>query len=229
MRSSINQAIRKQFKKHIVQPIHNVEKITKSLIYGRDGYSPKVKSFLQTYGDEIITHLVINRDPIPKAIQSTLNWLSMGKVAHDKLFHLRLNVTTQSGTQFIMEKNEVINIQLGIPKPQQGGEHISIAESPQISVNQWLDNTQNFMGDKYFRYSGSSNNCQDFILANLHSNSIRNSTYDDFIKQDTTQIFKNNPTLRKFSNTITDIAGRADVLVQGGGITKILHKCQCKK
>ena len=42
----------------------------------------------------------------------------------------------------------------------------------------------------------------------------------DFIKQNTEGIFQNNDSLRKFANTITDIAGRADVVIQGGDIER---------
>ena len=33
-------------------------------------------------------------------------------------------------------------------------------------------------------------------------------------------IFSNNDSLRKIANTITDVAGRADVIIQGGNIEK---------
>ena len=40
----------------------------------------------------------------------------------------------------------------------------------------------------------------------------------DFVKQDTEDIFREHPNLRKFADTVTDIAGRANVVLQGGEI-----------
>ena len=42
-----------------------------------------------------------------------------------------------------------------------------------------------------------------------------------FVKQDTTDIFKS-PWFRKLANTVTDIAGRANVIMQGGGTELIV-------
>ena len=48
----------------------------------------------------------------------------------------------------------------------------------------------------------------------LQANGI--NEWKNFIKQNTEGIFENNESLCKFANTITDIAGRADVVTQGG-------------
>jgi len=43
---------------------------------------------------------------------------------------------------------------------------------------------------------------------------LNNSDLTSFVKQDTKSIFKNNPVLRKFANTLTDIGGYANALIQ---------------
>ena len=75
------------------------------------------------------------------------------------------------------------------------------------------------MGGKYFTYSASSNNCQDFIKSIFESNNISQGL--DFIKQDTETIFADHHNLRKFTNTITDIGSKIDVIQQGGQIYKL--------
>ena len=43
-----------------------------------------------------------------------------------------------------------------------------------------------------------------------------NSKFIEFVKQDTRSIFKDKPILRKFVNTLTDVAGRSEILFNGG-------------
>jgi hypothetical protein len=48
----------------------------------------------------------------------------------------------------------------------------------------------------------------------LDGNGLNNSDLTSFVKQDTKAIFKNNPVLRKFANTLTDIGGYANAIIQ---------------
>jgi hypothetical protein len=81
------------------------------------------------------------------------------------------------------------------------------------------------MGAKYFNYAVSNNNCQDFCVGLLRANDINADSVISFIKQDTENIFKNHVGLRKFVNTVTDLAGKViDPIVQGGGFDKLTRK-----
>ena len=75
------------------------------------------------------------------------------------------------------------------------------------------------MGDKFIPYHPSTNNCQDFILSVLMANGI--SEGHDFVKQDTTMIFKNKDWLANFARGVTDLGGYADVILQGGLIKQM--------
>ena len=70
----------------------------------------------------------------------------------------------------------------------------------------------------FFSYLAYDNNCKHFILNGLQSNGINEGA--GFIKQNTKGIFQNNDSLRKIANMITDVAGRADVVIKGGDIEK---------
>jgi hypothetical protein len=72
------------------------------------------------------------------------------------------------------------------------------------------------MGAKFLTYSASSNNCQYFIRAVFSATGMLRPQYEQFIKQDTESIFRGNPALRKFANTVTDIAGEVNGIVSGG-------------
>jgi hypothetical protein len=77
------------------------------------------------------------------------------------------------------------------------------------------------MGGKFLPYS-VSNNCQDFILSLLLSNNIATPANTTFVKQATQSLIPSN--IRKVSNTITDLAGKADIILQGGDIGKPVKK-----
>jgi len=74
------------------------------------------------------------------------------------------------------------------------------------------------MGPKFFPYHPSTNNCQDFIKGVLESNGINDVNAINFVKQDTTMIFKNKGWLSKMAKGVTDLGGYADVVMQGGKI-----------
>lgn len=215
------------FNNYLVKPINKasdrIENTIQTLQTGRGyNYSPSVESFINKYKNEIIVRFEINRDPVPKAIQSFVNLLSGFKVPYDVLFHLRLNCYCKSGFSFIIEKNEVINLSAGVPRSLDNGDLVKIDRGTDISLGQLLDNTIKIMGHKkYYQYSASSNNCQDFILNVLISNKITDRLYLEFVKQNTDVIFKNNPLLRKLANSITDMAGKVgNVLWEGGALNK---------
>ena len=132
----------------------------------------------------------------------------------------------------ILEKNERINLN-NFLTPLKGSEQLNIIEKPNITLQQFFDNTKLYMGNKFLTYS-VVNNCQEFVLGCLIGNHINNPIYNNFIKQDASSVFKNNPNLRKFSNTLTDIAGKANMILQGGNIPinnkfKIFNKMKVKE
>ena len=69
------------------------------------------------------------------------------------------------------------------------------------------------MGDRFLPYQSASNNCQVFIMGVLDGNGLNNSERTSFVKQDTKAIFENNPALRKFANTLTDIGGYGNAII----------------
>jgi len=203
---------------HVVEKaIGKIDNSAHTVIFGRDGLSPHVQAILKNRGDMPFHIDEIRRAPVPSAIQKTINFLSGGKVPYDTLFHLSIVGHFPDGQRLIVEKNEVINMSMKIYKTD-GTEKMSVDEPNDKTLNEIMENTKNAMGDKFIRYSAHDNNCQDFIIALLHSNGIHNPKYDEFVKQDTKAIFQGNPALRKFANTLTDLGNRVDVVRQGGVI-----------
>lgn len=194
-----------------------IKNTTNALVNGRKGYPPKVQAFINKNKNEIVRHIRVVRTPIQSAIQSILNRFG-GKAPYDKLFHLRLQVTCRSGFKFTIEKNEVIVVNLGF-RSDKDDEAINIPHSFAVTIDNFLLNAEDAMGKRFFIYNAASSNCQDFCLGLVQSNGVNNDNVNKFIKQETTAIFANHPNLRKFANSLTDLAGKIiDPIVQGGTI-----------
>lgn len=189
----------------------------KKVIYGRQGLSPKVNKILQEMGDAVIQSATVGRSPVQSFITNIIKVVST--TPYEKLFHLFIILHTTKG-DVLLEKNEVINMDKGgAPK---NSELIQVPSVPAgLTVQQLIDNTAKYMGNNFIPYAAGHNNCQDFMMGILTSNNMLTPELKTFVKQDTTDIFKS-PWFRKFAHTVTDIAGRANVIMQGGGTDLIV-------
>jgi len=202
-----------------------VEDYGKAVIYGRMDYPPKVRNILKKYGQEIVQSLTIMRTPVSKVLTGALSLFSLGKFgkrmsrSFDELFHLFLEIRTESGKRLSVEKNEVINMDLNPAKRDKTEVKDVVNNLPQgLTIDEMLNKTEEYMGKrKYFSYSARDNNCQDFIVSIFRANKIGDEQDIAFIKQDTKSLFRDLPYLRKLSNTITDIGGRFNVITTGRG------------
>jgi len=200
----------------IPTPKKEGEGLVDTLINGRKKYSPKVRKILTKVGNQIVTGMTVRRAPVPSLITKFLKVFST--VPYDTLFHLSLVFDTADGSKVLVEKNEVINMDIS-PSSTADTETMAITGFPaNRSITEYLSKAEATMGGKYFSYSANDNNCQDYIAAILTSNGITNPAYLGFVKQETASIFDGNPKLRKLANTVTDIAGRADIALNGEGI-----------
>lgn len=206
---------------------NNTVQYGKAVIYGRNDYPPKVREILKNIGSQKIKSISIKRTPVSDLLTGALSFFSLGKFgkrlerSFDELFHLFIEITLENGQKVLLEKNEVINMDLNpSSKPDTETKQIT-SQIPNITFDEMLNNTEKYMGkQKYFSYSAKDNNCQDFILSFLKSNNIGDENDFSFVKQDTKQLFKNLPSLRKLSNTITTIGAKANTIIEGAGINE---------
>ena len=205
--------------------IRSITDYGKAIIYGRKDYPPKVRGILSKVGTQKINNIVIKRTPVPSVLTGALSLFSLGKFgkrverAYDELFHLYVILNLENGQNVLLEKNEVINMDIE-PKNRPNTESKTVVGTIMpVSLNDMLLNTKKYMGDKkFYGYSARDNNCQDFIVAFLKSNNLGNNDDFTFIKQNTKDLFNNLPSLRKLSNTITDIGATANVILTGKGV-----------
>jgi len=129
-----------------------------------------------------------------------------------------MDLTLADNTRLAVEKNEVINMYLK-PKKMKGGEQLDVIfRDTDLTINKLLAGGQSIQKSKWFGYSASSNNCQDFILALLNGSNIGTDQDRQFVKQDTSTLFKGDSFLRKFSNTVTDLGAKVNEITTGTGM-----------
>lgn len=177
---------------------------------------PNVKDILNRRGDAIVNSIKVGRTPVQSAIQGILKTLST--VPYDNLFHLFMVFNTSKG-EILFEKNARINASTTIPKSE---DWYDLNDVPHLTLNDYIQNTKKAMGSRFFPYHPNTNNCQDFISGVLQANGIRDQNVYNFVKQDTSMIFKNKGWLSGMAKQVTDLGGYADVVLQGGSLSNEL-------
>jgi hypothetical protein len=174
---------------------------------------PSVKQALNKIGNQQIVSARCGRTPDQSVIQGALRMVA--NVPYDNLFHLFIELKLANNQIWVLEKIERINLVREDRSKKEGAEFTS-SFSVGKTVNELFHNTRNKMGDRFLPYHSASNNCQVFIIGVLDGNGLNNSERTSFVKQNTKAIFENNPALRQFSNTLTDIGGFGNAMMQGG-------------
>ena len=187
-----------------------MKKINKILDF-KDHVPQNVKNALNRIGEKQIITARCGRTPVQAVIQGALR--AVANVPYDDLFHLFIELTLDNGQKWVLEKIERINL-VKEDRTKKAGAEFTSSFPVNKSVDELFQNTKNRMGDKFLPYQSASNNCQYFIMGVLDGNGLNNSERTAFVKQDTKAIFEKNPALRKFANTLTDIGGYGNALIQ---------------
>jgi len=187
-----------------------MKRINKILDF-KENVPQNVKNALNRIGDKQIISARCGRTPVQAVIQGALR--AVADVPYDNLFHLFIELTLDNNQKWVLEKIERINLVKG-ERSKKSGVEFTAPFPVNKTVNELFTNTKNKMGARFLPYQSASNNCQVFIMGVLDGNGLNNSDLTSFVKQDTKSIFKNNPVLRKFANTLTDIGGYANAIIQ---------------
>lgn len=218
----------RNIKEKLLKTATNVKDRTIGFVTGkRDDYPPDVRNILSEYGNNNITNIVVKRDPLQKAVETSINLLSLGQFSkskqqagYDTYFHLYLIATLDNGINLRIEKNEVISIT--IYNNSQQGEKFNVKMNNPIMLNSFLDNARIGMGDKdFFYYDALYSNCQVFLNSLMKFNGLLqiNTGLEAFIMQDYTTLIKNlSSTTKQIMKGTTDIARRFNILLKGKGL-----------
>lgn len=215
---------------HPKETLQEAKDFGRHLIHGRhDAYPPSAQKVIDENKDAIVEHIALHRNPLPSAYTKIMSWATKGETdkriaeqPKDTLYHIGMWVKLSNGKTIKVEKNEVINIDPNPKKPKEE-EVFQVPNPPSgLTFGEMLSKTREAVGDhKFFSYSAKDNNCGNFIEYILKTNGMDSPATHDFIGQDAKAILKGFPSLRKFMNTLTDTAGRANVLLEGGDIDAV--------
>jgi len=217
----------KQIKKNFEEKIQQGKKFVEHVIHGRhDAYPPDAKKILDENQGAKVEHVELRRKVLTEVYSGIMNLWTAGEIERrlktqpkDKLFHISMWVKLSNGKTIKVEKNAVVHFEVN-PKESKYEERQEVPSPPDVTFGEFLEKTRRDVGDKtFFSYSAKDNNCGNFIEFILKSNGMNTQATHDFIGQDTPKILEGFPSLRKTINTITDIAGRADVVAQGGELS----------
>lgn len=217
--------IKKNF--NLIKSMTDTPKFIEALKYGHKTLSYSFRQVFEPAKNMNVISLEIIRNPLSKPLQSILSSFTgfelerkLKNENYDALFHLKIRINNK----FDFEKEQAANFSHAKNNPNQEIMNIDPRYIKQgLTIGELVENTIKAMGNAFFNYDGLKNNCQDFILAVLHSNGIYNSEYDNFVKQNTDEIFKSTPSLLKgIMNKVTDLANRAQILTEGTGLNQTL-------
>ena len=201
-----------------------LKKTVEGIIYGAQDYAPYVRKILTDHGHKKIVRLSAGRKPVDAPLIGALNIVSFGKFAkqnpYDELFHLSLNAELEDGTVLSIEKVENINLVIN-PKTKPKTEFQQIGNFRSVTLNELMEGAKKVLGDKFFKYNASTNNCQSFIMALLKGSNLGTPENYAFIKQDTESIFKGLEKTLGLSVAVTDLGNRASVARYGGRLQKV--------
>jgi len=192
-------------------------------------FSPAVRRMIEEYGNRPIVRMFVRRDPIQSALDTALNFISMGswsslkdKFGYDKFYHLQLMVIVRVSDSddvnkpITIQKNEVIDISPTEPTTEKT-EMVDIPISQGHTINSILGNAKQIMGENFYYYSAFHNNCQDFVSALLTGSGLMTPSLEAFVKQPVDELVKGIPITDRIARGITDLGGIVNVALEGKG------------
>ena len=190
-----------------------------------------MRAALEKYGEAEIYEVKICRKPVFPVIERLANLLSSGKweenkekLSYDKMFHLfillRLAPMKQNGEEKILkvEKNHVVEIRPSTWDTDGDTESVPYSTDTGMSLNKMFRHGIKAVGEsKFWIYDARTQNCQYFVRNILSGYRSWNSNVEKFVLQDAEKVLENLGLLGKVAKVATDIAGVADVALNGRG------------
>jgi hypothetical protein len=193
----------------------------------RKNLPPSSRKVMEKYGSWTIVDAKLRRHPIGSVINQALNFVTLGQwdkakaiANYDKLFHLALIITVQSGSEtheLMVEKNEVIYI--GNVKDASMSPDYLPVRLPSVSLAEFIAKAAESKGENFFLYDAFHNNCQDFVSSLLEANGSMTSEAKKFIKQDTVALLRNVPGYTAdVAKAITNLGALINKAMEGRGL-----------
>jgi len=177
----------------------------------RETFSPADDAILKEKGNQKIVEIKIVRTPLHKKIQTIINIGTLGKAkeAYDELFHLFLIIFLEDGTKLLYEKNSTPRLTTEIPPKQdfsKDSKSLVVQIPKDLTLAQFIDNSQKAMGADFWVYDLEKLNCQNFVQRSLQANGLLTEEDQKFIVQDVSELSKStHPILKSIFRKATDL------------------------
>jgi hypothetical protein len=202
----------------------------------RTDYPPAVRRWLAQNGERPIESLTVMRTPIQSGLHKALDAITLGRwesakraSGYDSLYHLALvaEYSDARGTRrAVLEKNHVINIGNEY-HTNADTEHmlVSLPKHPELTFNRLLDSGLRLVGpEAFFRYDAFSNNCQAWVMSLLRGSGLSTPQLETFVLQPVDHLLTKLPGYTSaVAKGVTDLAGVADVMLNGAGLERAVR------
>jgi hypothetical protein len=125
------------------------------------------------------------------------------------MMHLYMIIQLKNGPTIKMEKNHVVEIK---NSGDLGQKYMKTDHPP--TVNAMIKQAEAGHGEAVWKYHLVDANCQKFIMWCLGS---KGAGVREFVMQDAEAALKDMGLLKRAATVITDVAGAADVAINGAG------------
>lgn len=187
----------------------------------RMNFPPASRKVLQKYGNAELdlNQVKVCRKPLKAQLQKVIKGV-IKEPFHDQIYHLSIRFKIKNGPVVRLDKREILHVAVDDDQIDTTCQPVQATEDTPKTLNLILEKTQKRMGDKkFFTYSSTDNNCQDYVLNVMKANDISGS--ETFIKQKVSQLIPK--FFAKLSDIGTDIKSRLSLIIEGKGIPKNVH------
>lgn len=187
-----------------------------------------VRDWIKRKGSVKIVNVTVVRNPLTSKFKTILNWITLGdfkqkikKENYDDVFHLFMILRFQDGSALRVDKNHVVEISTNIKGVQEKGGESRNAGNPNCSLEEFFAKGERVAGGPrpMWVYSPVAPrwNCQAFVSWCLKGSGLLSSELDKFVNQNAESLVSGG-VARRFLGSLTNLAGRFDVLFHGKGI-----------
>jgi hypothetical protein len=192
-------------------------------------YTQASQSVLSAHGGARIRTITLCKTPIRSAINTALNWLSIGKwdallQRHGlvKAFHLAILVELEAAAAptktVLIERNETVNVSTAYTIQSDtelfevplGADASANASATNITLSALVEDARIAVGDAaFFGYDAFTNNCQVFVRDVLSAQGLYTDAVKNFLFQDFSVIYDEMPSYAVILTKAATTAGVA--------------------
>ena len=127
-----------------------------------------------------------------------------------KLFHIGCIISLANGQELKFEKEEIPMLITNVSLGSTANTMNVPLKGKLITLRNLITNTEKYMTpEKFYKYEGLKNNCQDFMMGMLKGNNLENPELIKWGKQDISELLNEVPTINeKIMNGITGLKAK---------------------